>query len=402
MSMVYLSFWGLNFIFLINVFMFKKIFTTVFLSIWFLTVGIVSAKAEIQTSEYFYFYGQGCSHCAVVEAHLEKTKVDKKLDIQAHEIWRNEESRNLFIELLKNINIPVEETGTPFLIIKDSDGKWYYGMGDQPLIKHFDAVKENLDKGIKTLPTIGLNIEKENMQEKDETRAWFIAVLLPAALADSINPCAFAVMLLLLGTILSKSKNKKRTLLAGMLFALAIFVSYYLMGIWILHLLWNVNNLTILKRVVGILWVLVGLANIKDFFWYGKGFVMEVPLARRPKMMKIIQAVVSPIWAFFIGIIVSLFLLPCSSGPYVTILGFLGSKNQELNLLWHFYLLLYNFIFILPMLVITILVSFGFSSVEKLAKMKNKNTKLIHLIVWLLMLGLWIYVIGSMYRRTNI
>jgi cytochrome c biogenesis protein CcdA len=38
--------------------------------------------------------------------------------------------------------------------------------------------------------------------------------MMPAALADSINPCAFAVMLILLSTIMVESKRKKRAILA--------------------------------------------------------------------------------------------------------------------------------------------------------------------------------------------
>lgn len=114
-------------------------------------------------------------------------------------------------------------------------------------------------------------------------------------------------------------------------------------------------------------------------------------------MMKLIQGVVSPVGAFLIGILVSLFLLPCSAGPYVAVLGYMGSEGQSLNFVGHLYLLLYNFIFVLPMLVITVLISFGFSSVEKLAKLKNKHTRLIHLLVGLLMLALSVYVIGSLY-----
>lgn len=51
----------------------------------------------------------------------------------------------------------------------------------------------------------------------------------------------------------------------------------------------------IFKWIIGIFGILIGLANLKDFFWYGEGFIMEVPLAWRPRMMKIIQAVVSPL-----------------------------------------------------------------------------------------------------------
>ncbi|MDR0861051.1 MAG: hypothetical protein LBO09_09105 [Candidatus Peribacteria bacterium] len=53
--------------------------------------------------------------------------------------------------------------------------------------------------------------------------------MLLAALGDSINPCAFAVMLLLLTSILSKSGDKKKALKAGLLFALAVFITYFLL-----------------------------------------------------------------------------------------------------------------------------------------------------------------------------
>lgn len=124
---------------------------------------------------------------------------------------------------------------------------------------------------------------------------------------------------------------------------------------------------------------------------------MEVPVARRPKMMKLIQSVVSPAGAFVIGILVSLFLLPCSSGPYMVILGLLKSGNVSLQGLGFGYLVLYNLLFILPMLVITVLVGTGQASVEKIAKLKNKKTKVMHLTIGILMLLLGVYVIAGIY-----
>jgi hypothetical protein len=40
--------------------------------------------------------------------------------------------------------------------------------------------------------------------------------------------------------------------------------------------------------------ILIGLANIKDYFWYGKGFVMEVPFSWRPTMKKFMSSITSP------------------------------------------------------------------------------------------------------------
>ena len=394
-----------------------------------LFLGLNIYATDIQDSEYFYFYWQGCSHCIRVERYFEQSKVDKKVQISAHEIWYDQEWLETLESLLPRVNLSLEQVGTPLLIIKSADGDYSSLMGDAPIIEYFKQVEsqfawleqvENADIPSNSRPeSIVSNIE--NRTGYDKAMSWvfvevqplgekkslaeqplkFLAVMLPAALSDSINPCAFAVMLLLLGTILSKSKNKRRTIWAGILFSLAIFGSYFLMGLWVYSLLetteWGTNYTVIFKRIVGLLWLLVGLANLKDFFWYGKGFVMEVPMAWRPRMMKIIQTVVSPRGAFFIGIIVSLFLLPCSSGPYFVILGLLRSESSSLTQLGVNYLILYNFIFILPMLVITFLVGLGYSSVDQLAKIKNRNTRLIHLIVGLLMIGLGAYVIGSLY-----
>jgi len=217
--------------------------------------------------------------------------------------------------------------------------------------------------------------------------------MMPAALSDSINPCAFAVMLLLLSTILSRHQSRRKTLLSWGMFALAVFVSYFAMWLWLFSALATASNTYVLKLVVGTLWVLVWLANLKDFFRYGKWFVMEVPMRWRPKMQGIIHRASSPLWAFVVWLVVSVFLLPCSSGPYFTILWYLSSQSKELHTRWYIYLLVYNLLFILPMLIIAVLVSFGRASVDKLAKLKHQNTKLIHLIVWLLMLGLGIYVL---------
>lgn len=282
------------------------------------------------------------------------------------------------------------------MVIEEEGQDLSYQLGAPNIISFFEA----LEKGEKADSSNQLGVETtaidlEEAAVKNPLR--FLGIMIPLAVGDSINPCAFAVMLLLLSTILSKSKSRKRTLAAGLLFSLAIFVSYFLIGLGVYKLLDSVAISTGFKRVVGAIGILVGLANIKDYFWYGEGFLMEVPLSRRPTMMKLIQSTLSPRGAFVIGILVSLFLLPCSSGPYIAILGLLKAESQSINTLGMWYLALYNLIFILPMLLITLMVSGGWKSVEQIAKFKNKNTKLMHLIIGLLMIGLGVYVIGSIY-----
>lgn len=232
-----------------------------------------------------------------------------------------------------------------------------------------------------------------SMSSDSVNRFWFFAILIPAAIGDSINPCAFAVMFILLSSILRQHKSRKKVLLAGFMFILSIFISYLAIGKWLYHALASTTNTNTLKIGAWILWILVWLANLKDYFWYGKYFKMEVPDAWRPKMKKLIQGVTSPIWAFFIGFLISLFLLPCTSWPYIAILWYL-SWETNVPIFWaNIYLVIYNIIFIIPMIFIALLVAFWIKDLWELKEYKELNVEKIHLITWVIMLLLWMYIL---------
>ena len=284
----------------------------------------------------------------------------------------------------------LDNVWVPFLYVKSWDNV-LYKMWDEDVINYLKQNKQTIIKYANKQDEFFKNNKTETNITKNVFK--FLLIMIPAAISDSINPCAFAVMLILLASILCKHNSRKKVYLAWFAFSLSIFISYFLMGIWLYKALASVSNTMYLKIWVWILWILVWLANLKDFFWYWKWFVMEVPFSWRPKLKKILDSVTSPIGAFVIGFLVSLFLLPCTSGPYVTILWFLASEHSTISMLGYFYLFLYNLIFILPMILITLIVWSGACSTEYLLKQKEKNIKIIHLIVGLLMLWLWIYVI---------
>jgi cytochrome c biogenesis protein CcdA len=217
-------------------------------------------------------------------------------------------------------------------------------------------------------------------------------VITSAALVDSINPCAIAVLLILLTALLAQN-NKKKVLKLGLVFTLSIFIAYFLLGIGLL----GVVNLTGLAgpfhKVIGFLAVIIGLLNIKDFFKYGAGgFVMEIPRSWRPKLKSLLNSVTSVPAVFAIGFVVTLFELPCTGGPYLFVLGLL---SQNIN--WYQIipiLVFYNLVFILPLVIITFLIYFGYSTAEKADKWKDKNIKYLHLIAGVIMvaLGIWVFI----------
>ena len=107
-----------------------------------------------------------------------------------------------------------------------------------------------------------------------------------------------------------------------------------------------------LNFILGIVAIILGILGIKDFISYRPGGIgTEMPLFLRPKASKLIAKVTSPIGAFGIGAFVTLFLLPCTIGPYIILGGLLADEGVSKAIPS---LLLYNFIFIIPMLFIII------------------------------------------------
>jgi len=225
-----------------------------------------------------------------------------------------------------------------------------------------------------------------------EVSLWVITY---AGLVDAINPCAIAVLLILLGGLLVfKGQGKRRALLSGFSFIAALYLAYFLLGLGLVKTLQLLGLARVFHRLVGGLAVVVGLFNLKDFIWYGGGgFVMEIPRSWRPTMQKLLLKVSSPVGAFLAGLAVTAFELPCTGGPYFFVVGLLSNQLSMLQILP--ILLYYNLIFVSPLLLLTILIYFGYASIERAIDWKERNLRLLHLVAGLLMLGLGVWVSGS-------
>jgi cytochrome c biogenesis protein CcdA len=222
------------------------------------------------------------------------------------------------------------------------------------------------------------------------------AKIVSLAAVDAINPCAFAVLILILVAILTANPEKKsKVLWSGFAFALAVFVTYFIYGSIIVVFFQAIRALNAVKPffhiVIIIIAILLGLLNIRDYLSYVPGrFATEMPIMFRPKVKRLISKVTSPVGAFIVGAFVTTFLLPCTVGPYLIAGGILSSLQFVKTLPW---LALYNFVFALPMLIITLIVYFGLSSTDNLAGWKDRNIKYIHLAAGIIMLFLGIAMI---------
>jgi cytochrome c biogenesis protein CcdA len=208
------------------------------------------------------------------------------------------------------------------------------------------------------------------------------------ALIDSINPCAIGVLVLLVTALLALSENKKKLLVTGAIYVTAVFITYFLAGIGLLTVIHQMQIGEMVGIMVGFLVIILALIEIKDFFWYGKGFSLTIPASQIERIKKYAEEG-TVVAAILLGILVSAVELPCTGGPYLAITTILAEKFDFAAVM---YLLLYNFIFVLPLIVIVLLAYFGTAALD-IKHWKDKYKRWMRLATGLLMLGLGVLLI---------
>lgn len=214
------------------------------------------------------------------------------------------------------------------------------------------------------------------------------------ALVNAVNPCQIAMLILVLVTILTQNPEKKRKILfSGIAFISAVYLGYLFYGIILVGLFQTFTESlkqgsVYLRYILATLSMIIGGLQIKDFFFYKKGgFATEMPLWMRPKAKRFIEKITSPKGAFITGFIVTLFLGPCTMAPLLVATETLSALGLIRALPW---LLYFNFIAVLPLLIITLLVYRGAASVENISAWKEKHVRKLHLIAGILLLSVGI------------
>jgi cytochrome c biogenesis protein CcdA/glutaredoxin len=342
-----------------------------------LSVNFIQSKDKVCL---YFFYGQGCPHCAKVEPYLSEIEQKYDLEIYRFEVYNNRSNLVLLQKYFDAYNVPQNQRGVPVVFISDN-----YFVGDRPISDNLESKIKSFDKGC-SCPSLtkktGMGITGEVSAIEPEKISFLIVT--GAALVDSINPCAIAVLLILLSALLA-SGEKFRAFKAGIAFTVSIYIVYFLFGIGLFSAIQVTGISALFYKFVGFLAIIIGMFNIKDYFWYGGGgFLMEIPRSWRPTLKKMLGSVTNPMGAFLMGFAVCLFELPCTGGPYIFILGLLAEKTTQALAIP--ILLYYNVLFILPLIIISIVVYFGYSSTEKANEWKDKNIRKLHLIAGIIML----------------
>jgi cytochrome c biogenesis protein CcdA len=220
---------------------------------------------------------------------------------------------------------------------------------------------------------------------------WFLPVIAGAAIADSLNPCAFSILFLSIAFLMSLGKDRKFILTAGGLYIFGIALVYTLIGVGILKVL----SFFSIPNVIGVVgaWILVAYSTIGiiNEFFPNFPIKLKIPAKSHETLGKTLQKATIPT-AFVLGILVGLFEFPCTGGPYLFVLSLLHDQTT----FWtgFAYLVIYNIIFVLPLIVI-LLISTNktvLTKVDALRRLETKKSR-VFLNIALLAVGLFLLVV---------
>jgi hypothetical protein len=197
---------------------------------------------------------------------------------------------------------------------------------------------------------------------------------------DSINPCSFFILLFLL-SILLYTRSRKRMILIGSIF---IFFSGFIYFI-IMVLLLQAFNLTgeqvFVTILAGLIAIIFGILNIKDFFFFKKGPSASIPDSKKSKlygqMRKIVKITSIPsliVATIILAISANTIELLCSLNLPVIYTAVLTFSNVGISEAYLF-LILYNLIYVLPLIIIAAIVVITLGR-KKLSEFQGRMLKL--------------------------
>lgn len=183
---------------------------------------------------------------------------------------------------------------------------------------------------------------------------WILPVVVIAALIDSINPCAFSVLLITVAFLFSLGRQRKEIIKTGIFYIIGIYLVYIFIGIGLLKVFTVFNTPNLIAKIGAYILIVFGSVNLINEIYPEFPVKFKIPAFARKPIASLMQRATIPA-VLVLGALVAITEFPCTGGPYLMILGLLHQRETFLQGLG--YLVIYNLIFVSPLIVILMLSS---------------------------------------------
>jgi hypothetical protein len=238
---------------------------------------------------------------------------------------------------------------------------------------------------------------------KDRMKTWSFIGLFAIGFVDGINPCAIASMIFLISFLGTQKRKRSDVLKIGLAFTGTTFLTYFLLGLGafrILSLMDKFYWFSVAIRVIAVglaLWV--ALLSIWDAIHYYRTKDTSEMKVQLPKGLKLlIHSVIRGnlssnkivIGAIITGFLVTLFEGACTFKIYLpTIMAM--THTFGFKLLGWLLLVVYNFLFVLPLLIVLMATAYGLKW-KRLSSFQQQHMVLTKLLLALVLFGLAAFI----------
>lgn len=237
-----------------------------------------------------------------------------------------------------------------------------------------------------------------------------------AGLIDGINPCAFTVMVFFMSFLALQGYRKIELLLIGLAFSFAVFLTYILIGIGLFSFIYQLKGFWLAAKIfnfsIGIFSIILGVMALFDFFRFKRTGSTEALTLQLPDLVKNrIHAIIGIFYrknpkaasaekrnilrlalsALLTGFLVSILEAVCTGQVYLPTITFIMKTTQFKLQAWG-YLLIYNLMFILPLLAVFLFALFGVTA-GGFSRLLKKHLLAVKILMALLFFGLGVLLL---------
>ena len=353
--------------------------------------------------ELAYFYQKGCPHCDRAN-YLLKYLLKKYPHLNIKNIDLNNSDGKRLNETLSNrLNLPSEKRLIAPSIFIGND----YLSPEEVTESKVESLIQKYEK-VKAKST--LEVDKGEIKKAEESmvsrfKSLGVLTIVSAGLIDGINPCAFATLIFFISYLTFVGRKKREILWVGLGFSGAVFATYLLIGFGILSFIQHLSFLPLFSRTIYLITIaialILGIYSLYDYIQLKRGRPSEMKLQLPDFLKKRIHKIIREesksnryfLAALASGFVVSILEFTCTGQVYLpTILFVTNIPSMKTSAVS--YLLLYNLMFIIPLLIIFGIVYWGVTS-EQLALFLKRRATTIKLITSLLFFALAGILIAS-------
>jgi cytochrome c biogenesis protein CcdA len=233
----------------------------------------------------------------------------------------------------------------------------------------------------------------------DRFKKFSLWAVLIAGLIDGLNPCAFATIIFLVSYLSFLGKQTKEILLYGIIFTFGVFIAYILAGMGLMAGLRQLTGFPLITKgiyfFIALLAIALGIISFYDYIQFRRGQMakmkLQLPMVLKKKIHGIIRKQTRStkagfIGTFSLGFVIAVTEVVCTGQVYLPTIGYIMTI-PKLRVHAFFNLILYNIMFIVPLVGIFIAAFFGVTS-EKMALVTKKRTGTVKLLTAILFIGL--------------